>query len=1101
MFNDILQSAKLRELQHALQNQESVLIEDLWNAPKALVAAVAQQATGKHILILTGASQEEVRLYHNFAFFTNCPVVDFPAWETLPSENIAPSPDIVGERYKTLHELSASKQPYIVLSSLQACLQKLILPEKFHHLYLHLEKGKKYPFDNLVKQLVALGYQRTPTASDKGQFATRGGIIDIFPVSSPDPFRLEFWDDDLESIRIYDPIGQKSIRHADSLEVTPAQELELLSGEKKLGTILDYLGKNTIIIYDDLLALEDRYSSLINMSALQSNSFTKIDDFLDDVKKLQTIFWSQQSIEELSDVHLKGKGKGGYYSASAPMHAIEFQMFNRTFAAKRWMAPLVTIGERLYPDIENSNQLTGQEILEGLGKLHNTDVHLHILCTNELEESNFHKRLIDAGITLPRHTKFHIGYLSNGIAFEDQPLILMPLTEITKRYKIRRQKQRSTYHTSPADTYDLSPGEMVVHYNNGIGRFLGLEKRPNHNGVLNEFFLVEYADNAKLFVPLNQAHLLTKYVGASEEVPTMHTLGAAKWKKAREHAERAILNYASELLELYARREMKGGFRFDTDSSDLLAFEEDFPFTETEDQLSAIASIKSDMASPKPMDRLVCGDVGYGKTEVAMRAAFKAVADGRKQVAVLVPTTVLAMQHFENFTERFTNFPINIGVLSRFRSAKQTKETLEGIKNGSVDIVIGTHRIISEDVHFKDLGLIIIDEEQRFGVKAKEHLKRIKVGVDCLTLSATPIPRTLYMSLIGARDMSVINTPPQDRLPITTMITEANEQVIKNALLRELARDGQAYIIHNRVESIFEYAAHIQKLLPKARIVVGHGQMHADEIDLVFHMFKSGQADILIATTIIENGIDIPNANTIIIDRADRFGMADLYQLRGRVGRWNRRAYAYFFVPSQRSLPEIVRKRLQALAESSGYGGGMKVAMRDLEIRGAGNILGLEQSGQVSTIGFHLYCKLLKRTILAMQGKIPSVVADTKVEFFIDARIPEEYVGETNLRMEIYQRLGEALSPEEVDEIWEEIKDRFGKPPEAAEWLYHMTRLRAYAARHGFTLLKQEKVTLTAEKQQGKQPVTKKILFQWPKTPKEMEKRVIATLNKEFNLI
>lgn len=1101
MFDNILQSAKLRELQHALQNHESVLIEDLWNAPKALFAALAQQATGKHILILTGASQEEVRLYHDFGFFTQCPVVDFPAWETLPTEKIAPSPDIVGERYKALHELSSSKQPYIVLSSLQACLQKLILPTKFHDLYLNLKKGETFPFNKLIDKLATMGYQRTPTASDKGQFAVRGGIIDIFPVSSPDPYRLEFWDDEIESIRIYDPIGQKSVRQTEKVEITPAQELELLSGESKLGTILDYLGKNTIVIYDDLLALEDRYSTLVNMSALQSNSFTTIDEFLDSVKNLQAIFWSQQSIEELSDVKLKSKSSQGYYSSAAPMQAIEFQMFNRTLKAKRWNAPLSTIGERLYPDIANSNSLTGQEILEGLGKLHNSDVHLHILCSNELEESNFHKRLIDAGITLPRHTKFHIGYLSNGIAFEDMPLILMPLTEITKRYKIRRQKQRSTYHTSPADTFDLSPGEMVVHYNNGIGRFLGLEKRPNHNGVLNEFFLVEYADNAKLFVPLNQAHLLTKYVGSNEEVPSMHTLGAAKWKKAREHAERAILSYASELLELYARRELKGGFRFDPDGSDMLAFEEDFPFTETEDQLAAIANIKSDMTSSKPMDRLICGDVGYGKTEVAMRAAFKAVADGRKQVAVLVPTTVLAMQHFENFTERFSNFPINIGVLSRFRSAKHTKETLEGVKNGSVDIVIGTHRIISDDVHFKDLGLIIIDEEQRFGVKAKEHLKRMKVGVDCLTLSATPIPRTLYMSLIGARDMSVINTPPQDRLPITTSITEPNDQIIKNALLRELARDGQAYLIHNRVESIFDYAAYIQKLLPKARIVVGHGQMHSDEIDLVFHTFKSGQADILIATTIIENGIDIPNANTIIIDRSDRFGIADLYQLRGRVGRWNRRAYAYFLVPNQRVLPEIVRKRLQALAESSGYGGGMKVAMRDLEIRGAGNILGLEQSGQVSTIGFHLYCKLLKRTILAMQGKIPSVVADTKVEFLIDARIPEEYINETHLRMEIYQRLGEALSSEEVDVIWEEIKDRFGKPPEPAEWLYHLTRLRAFAATHGFTLLKQEKVTLTAEKQHGKHPVTKKILFQWPKSPKEMEKRVIAVLNKEFNLL
>lgn len=1101
MLSEILESEKVRELTHALQNHESVLIEDLWNAPKALVAAIAAKTTGKHILILTGASQEEVRLFHDFTFFTERKVLDFPAWEALPTEGIAPSPDIVGERYLALHQLSEAKEPYIVLSGLAACLQKLILPEKFHRLYLHLVKGERYPFDELIEKFIAMGYTRQPIASDKGQFALRGGIIDIFPVSSPDPYRLEFWDDELESIRTYDPIGQKSVAQVEQVEITLAEELEFLKGEKKLGTILDYLGENTLVIFDDILSLEDRYGSLVNMSALQSNFFLKIDEFLERIAKFQTIFWSQQPIETLSEVSLPKKLKKGYYSATLPMLDIGFQMFNRKFAAKKWAAPFATISERLYPDIESSAQLTMQEIIEGLGKLDKSQTRLHILCSNELEETNFHKRLVDAAISLPRHTKFHIGYLSNGIAFEDIPLILMPLTEVTRRYKIRRQKQRSTYHTTPADTYDLSPGEMVVHYNHGIGRFLGLEKVAGHDGLVNEFFLVEYAENSKLYVPLNQAHLLTKYIGASEEVPSMHTIGASRWKKTREHAERAILDYASELLELYAKRELKGGFQYEKDSADMTAFEEDFPFTETEDQLSAVASIKTDMMSPKPMDRLVCGDVGYGKTEVAMRAAFKAVVDGGKQVAVLVPTTVLAMQHFENFIDRFSNFPINIDVLSRFRTAKQTKQALEGVKNGSVDILIGTHRIISEDVNFHDLGLIIIDEEQRFGVKAKEHLKKIKVGVDCLTLSATPIPRTLYMSLIGARDMSIINTPPQDRLPITTVVSEANDLVIKNALLRELARDGQAYIIHNRVESIFEYASHIQKLLPKARIVVGHGQMSSDEIDLVFHSFKNGQADILVATTIIENGIDIPNANTIIVDRADRFGMADLYQLRGRVGRWNRRAYAYCFVPSQRSLPEVVRKRLQALTESSGYGGGMKLAMRDLEIRGAGNILGLEQSGQVSAIGFHLYCKLLKKKILMMQGKMPIAALDVKVELQVDAKIPDDYIGEANLRMEIYQRLGEAVSIEDVDEIYDELKDRFGRPPEAAIWLYHLTRLKCFAAKHGITLLKQEKVTLTVERGQGKQGVVKKIPLLWPKMPKEMETLIIAAIKKEFHLI
>lgn len=1099
MLTELLQSAKLQELHHALQNQTSILVEDLWNAPKALIASLAMQATGKHILILTGASQEEVRLFHDFSIFTDRVIVDFPAWETLPSENVAPSPDIVGDRYQVLSDLTASKQPYIILSSLQACLQKLIPQNKFKELYLHLTVGQTYAFEDLIVQLNKMGYQRYPVASDKGQFAVRGGIIDIFPVSSPDPFRLEFWDDELESMRIYDPIGQKSVRPATEISITPAQEMELLSKSTQLSTILDYLGPNTIVIYDDLLALEDRYASLTSMADTNSKVFCSIDEFLDAVTPLQKIFWSQQPIEELSEVKVaQKKAKQGFYSETALMQAITFQMFQRELTAHRWVAPFSTVAEHLFPDIPDSDKMTGQEILTALDKLHLQNMQLHVLSPSVNDETAFQKRLENSAITLPKHTKFNIGYLSNGIVFNDINVMILPLAEITKRYKIRRQKQRSTYHTVPIETYDLSPGEMVVHFNNGIGRYLGIEKRPNHNGIINEFFVIEYAENAKLYVPINQAHLISKYIGSSEELPRMHALGSNRWRLTREKTEQAILAYAADLLELYARREIKGGFGCSEDTPDMQAFEEDFPYVETEDQLEAISNIKKDMISSKPMDRLVCGDVGYGKTEVAMRAAFKMVSDGRKQVAVLVPTTVLAMQHYENFLERFSNFPINISVLSRFRTPKQTRETIKGVEEGSVDILIGTHRIISDDIIFKDLGLIIIDEEQRFGVKAKEHLKKIKVGVDCLTLSATPIPRTLYMSLIGARDMSVINTPPQDRLPITTIIAENNELLMKNALLRELARDGQAFIIHNRVESIFEFCARIKKLLPQARVVVGHGQMHSDEIDSVFHAFKSGQADILIATTIVENGIDIPNANTILVDRADRFGMAELYQLRGRVGRWNRRAYAYFLVPSQRSLPEIVRKRLSALAESSGYGGGMKVAMRDLEIRGAGNILGMEQSGHVSSIGFHLYCKLLKRTILAMQGKTASILTDTKIEFLIDARLPEEYINETNLRMEIYQRLGEVTSNEDIDIIWEELKDRFGPPPEPALWLYHLTRVRVFAGGHGFTLLRQDKVSLHAEKQRGKQSIVKRILLPPPKTPQEMERKVIAALQKEF---
>lgn len=1089
----IFESKKLADLSHALQEGHSILIEELWNAPKALIAALALRATGKHILILTGASQEEVRLFHDFALFTERPVVDFPAWETLPSENIAPSPDVVGERYKVLQELTTANEPYIVLSGLQACLQKLISPKKFSSLYLTLKPGDTLSLELLVEHLIEMGYQRRPVASEKGEFAVRGGIVDFFPVSSPDPFRIEFWADEIESLRVYDPIGQKSVRQAQEIAITPAQELEFVRQAASLSTILDYLGPNTIIIFDDLLALEDRYANLVQMCGKPSGSFSSLEQFLDLLEPFQKIFLAQQPIEDLSEVKLLEKGVNPY-AEEAPPHALSFQIFNRSLRAKRWRHPFVPLVDYCMPQEVEKDNISGQELLHGLRNLSQGNSRLYFLCATPLEEESLHKRLLDLNISLPKQHHTQIGYLSSGFAMRDLDLIVLPMTEITQRFKIRRQKQRSTYHTLPSETYELLPGDMIVHLNHGIGKYLGLEKRPNHMGTLSEFFVLEYAEQAKLYVPLNQSYLISKYIGASEEIPKMHTLGSNRWKRTRDNTEQAILAYAADLLELYAKREMAGGVACSPDSPDMNAFEEDFPYVETEDQLSAIANVKTDMASTKAMDRLVCGDVGYGKTEVAMRAAFKAVIDGKKQVAVLVPTTVLAMQHYENFQERMANFPINVGVLSRFRTAKEIRETLEGLAKGSTDIVIGTHRIISPDVQFRDLGLIIIDEEQRFGVKAKEHLKKLKMGVDCLTLSATPIPRTLYMSLIGARDMSVINTPPQDRLPITTSVTEPNDVMLKGALMRELARDGQVYFIHNRVESIFEVSAHLKTLVPHARIATVHGQMSSDEIDAVFHAFKSGRADILVATSIVENGIDIPNANTILIDRADQFGLADLYQLRGRVGRWNRRAYAYFLVPRLHMLPEISRKRLQALAESSGYGGGMKIAMRDLEIRGAGNILGLEQSGHVASIGFHLYCKMLKRTIKTMQGKQPSIVSDVKIEIPIDARLPEEYIQEVNLRMEIYQRLGEALSNDEVDEIWAELQDRFGPPPLPAEWLYYLTRVRLFASLNGYTLLKLEKTTLTTEQKKGKETTIRRVLLPQPKSPQEFEEKIIKAL-------
>lgn len=1094
----IYESERIRILEHALRSGDSLLIEELWNAPKSLIASIAAKATGKQILIITGASQEEARLFHDFAFFSDRPVVEFPSWETLPGDQMAPSPDVVGERGRILHEILHSKHPFIILTNLQACLQKMIPPKLFSELYLSLSVGQVFSFETLLNRLVEMGYRRQAVASDKGEFAVRGGIVDLFSVSSPDPFRIEFFGDEIESIRLYDPVGQKSITPATKVDISPAKEWELTQERGELSSLLEFLGPNTLVILDDLLALEDRYATLVSMGGTPSKTFSSIERFFDELEPFQKLFISNEPIEELSELKIKDKLQGSYYSENAPLYQIEFQMFNRNLIAKKWQHSFISISNFLLPDIPEEQRITGEEILLALNPLSQSDFFLHFICSTEAEESTLKNRLDSLSVALAPKSSYHLGYLSSGMVIPDLKMLLLPMAEITHRYKIRRQKQRSTYHTVHSPFYDLASGEMIVHLHHGIGRYLGLEKRPNHEGVPTEFFQLEYADQAKLYVPINQAHLISKYIGATEELPKMHTLGSNRWKKTRENSEKAIIHYAKDLLQLYAKRSVKEGFAFSEDSPDMQAFEEDFPFVETEDQLSAIAAIKSDMMAKMSMDRLVCGDVGYGKTEVAMRAAFKAVVDGHKQVAVLVPTTVLAMQHYENFVARMENFPVTVGILSRFNTAKETRKTLEGIAAGSIDIVIGTHRIISEDVKFKDLGLVIIDEEQRFGVKAKEHLKKVKINVDCLTLSATPIPRTLYMSLLGVRDMSVINSPPQDRLPITTLIAEPNDQNIKNALLRELARDGQAFVIHNRIETIFDTADKLKKLLPQARIVVGHGQMPSDEIDQVFHAFKNGQADILVATTIVENGIDIPNANTILIERADHFGMADLYQLRGRVGRWNRRAYAYFLVKNLHRLPDMGRKRLEALAKSSGHGGGMKVAMHDLELRGAGNLLGMEQSGHVTAIGFHHYIKMLKQAVHALQGKIPIERTETKIEFPMDARFPEEYINEVSLRMEFYQRFGDALSWEELDDIWEEIQDRFGPPPEAAQYLYHFTRLRIFGAIHHFTLIKMERISIKAERKIGNRVVVKNMLMAKIKDPQDFEKKVLAQLCKTF---
>ena len=1049
--------------------QKNIAIEELWDAPKALLITALTELN-RPILIITGGDREG-KLLEDLDYFLPNKTLSLPSWETLPGEDILPSPDIMGRRLDLLQKIEKDHAP-IVMTSISSALQKLPSITSLKRGAKKWKIDDEVSFNEIEATLEELGFTKTKLVQDKGQFAIRGGIVDLFPPALLAPVRVEFFGETIEQIRSFDPMSQRSTESLTSVFLSVADEYALLSKGEPLSSLFEYM-KDSIVIFDDLLALEDRYMSLKSLNAFNSSYFLPLEEILQNHQN--QIYFSHQTLETLSEVQKKSKD------------TVSFSMFGKKLEAERLLAPFLTV----------ESFINLKELKEELSHLIDQGFTVTYIVDNEPEKSKFIE-------LLPKEQEglvFKDGYLSSGLALEREKILLLPYTEITHRYKLRRSRYRSSYHTPISDFHNLETNDFVVHFHNGIGKYIGIETQTNHLGVKSEFLVIEYAEKSKLFVPISQSHLVSRYIGSHEELPSLHKLGTTKWHQAKVKAQQAIVGYAKDLLQLQANREVQGGFCFPEDGIETKQFADCFPYVETEDQIKAIKDVYSDMQSHVAMDRLVLGDVGYGKTEVAMRAAFKAVADGKKQVAILVPTTVLAMQHYENFKERMQAFPVNVGIISRFQTAKAIKETLDKLALGKLDIIVGTHRLLSKDVIFKDLGLMIIDEEQRFGVKAKESLKKLKVSVDALTMSATPIPRTLYMSLINLRPMSVINSPPQDRLPIKTIIAENDPELIKNALVRELSRDGQAYIIHNRVESIFERSEEIQKLVPTAKIAIAHGQLHSDILDRIFHEFKSGEVDILLATTIVENGVDIPNANTLIVDKAHHFGISSLYQLRGRVGRWNKSAFAYFLTPPMREIPEVAAKRMRALIESSGFGGAMKLAMIDLEIRGAGDILGTKQSGQLSNIGFHLYCKLLKRAIDALKNKSVASFNETRMEFTFDAKIPAYYIDDVSLRLEIYHRLGEASTFNEVESLTKEMIDRFGKLPEPVIWLKHMTRIKVFANQHNFTFIQFLSQTIVAEREEKTGKANKQSMFAPPRNdPESYEIAILKKLTQSFNL-
>ncbi len=967
------------------------------------------------------------------------PPLFFPSWEILPHEDRLPHVDVIGDRLETLLALTRGEPGKVtpasfVVASVIALLQRTFPRPAFAAQTRVCTRGDRVAPMDLIEWLEAQGYEPEAQVSQKGEISLRGGILDLFPLTSPWPVRLEFFGDELESLRYFDPLTQVSREEIPAVMVPPAGELGLLKRVQKLnepgtessgnigglGTLLDYLAPNTILLCCEAQQLQlqgedyERQVSgsdplFISWSSLRAQASARGMTILD-LKETEVVAdWSESSPLPLG---------AGLEMPEAGLEELTLPMVNALrssdptvparLADLQSLEAFRPMGDR--PPEPHVAQAQRKEFFAQIHHWLRQDFAVHLFCNNDGERQRFIEIWQEYGLETPVPVTdgyatrvlpgltIHLGSLARGFLSEWAKAVVVTDSEIFGRYKVQRPRRLKSPHAQAArsaldiDFTDLEDGDYVVHLQHGIGRYQGLTVLPvgagrKHVGeavlpetreaapiVGQECLVIEYSSNdpaqppPKLYVPITEAHLVSKYVGTGKARPPLNTLGGTRWAKAKAHAEHAVRDVASELLAIQAARESQAGYPFGSDTSWQGEFESAFLFEETPDQMRAILETKSDMERPKPMDRLICGDVGFGKTEVGIRAAFKAVMGG-KQVAVLVPTTVLAQQHYNTFRERMADYPVRIDLLSRFRTRGAQQRVVKDLAAGAVDIVIGTHRLLQADISFKDLGLVVIDEEQRFGVLHKEQFKMLRKLVDVLTLSATPIPRTLYLALTGARDMSTIQTPPHDRLPVETIVTQYDERIIRDAIQRELNRGGQVFFLHNRVLTIDTMAQKLSTLVPNARIVVGHGQMHSDDLEAVMAKFVNAEADILLSTTIIESGLDIPNANTIIIDRADRFGLSDLYQLRGRVGRYKHQAYAYLLLPRHAGLLADVRKRLSAIKQYSTLGSGFKIAMRDLEIRGAGNLLGSEQSGHITAVGFELYCQLLKQSVASLKGE------------------------------------------------------------------------------------------------------------------------------------
>lgn len=1054
---------------------------NLPGAALSLAVAEAASAAKRFTLLLTADSQSAERLQEELAFFApDLPVLHFPDWETLPYDVFSPHQDIISQRIATLYRLPEIKHGVLVVP-IATALHRLAPTRFLLGSGLLLDVGQKLDVEEMRARLEAAGYRCVDTVYEHGEFAVRGALIDLFPMGSETPYRIDLFDDEIETLRTFDPETQRSVDKVESIRLLPAREFplekkavtdfrgrfrerfdvdyrrcpiyqDLASGItpagieyylplffEETGTLFDYLPGDTQVFslpgieqaaeqfwLDARTRYEDRRVDPERPLLPPADIFLPVEDCFARLKHWPRVVVNQEDVEV-------GVGRERFDARALPDLAIQAKASEPLAALRRFIEEYP--GRVLFC-AESAGRR--EVLLELLARLK----------LKPLEVANWHE------FTASRERlAICIAPLDEGLLLDQIALIAeSPLFGQRVMQRRRREKSRDGGDNVIKNLTELREGAPVVHIDHGVGRYLGLVTME-FDGQAAEFLALMYAEEAKLYVPVASLHLIARYTGSDDALAPLHRLGSETWQKAKRKAAEQVRDVAAELLDIYARRAAREGHAFKDPAVDYATFSAGFPFEETPDQQAAIDAVRADMLAGKPMDRLVCGDVGFGKTEVAMRAAFIAVHSG-KQVAVLVPTTLLAQQHYNSFRDRFADWPVTVEVMSRFKSAKEVNEAVAKLAEGKIDIVIGTHKLLQDDVRFKDLGLCIIDEEHRFGVRQKEQLKALRSEVDILTLTATPIPRTLNMAVSGMRDLSIIATPPARRLSVRTFVLEQQDSVIKEALLRELLRGGQVYYLHNDVKTIEKCAADLQALVPEARVGIGHGQMHERELERVMSDFYHKRFNVLVASTIIETGIDVPSANTILIERADKFGLAQLHQLRGRVGRSHHQAYAYLLTPPRKGMTEDAQKRLEAIANAQDLGAGFVLATHDLEIRGAGELLGDGQSGQIQAVGFTLYMEMLERAVKAIRkGEQPNLEqplgGGPEVNLRVPALIPDDYLPDVHTRLILYKRIASAADEDGLKELQVEMIDRFGLLPEPTKNLMRLTLLKLQAEKLG----------------------------------------------------